>query len=268
MYRFSLLASVLSDVGRVRGNNEDNYLLIDRYREDVDEKVSRAMCRVPDRKALFSVCDGMGGEEFGEVASLIAVSGMRPASFKFFREISEQDVLTLNDAVCEEMKKRGNGRMGSTLSNLYIDHGRALACNVGDSRTYLYRDGILQRLSVDHDEATRLVSLGILTPEQAMTDKRRHQLTQFLGMKEDEIVPEPYYSEEISIRDGDRFFLCSDGVTDVMTDEDIAAVLSENLSPEETVENLVRQSLERGSRDNCTALIVDVKKKPLLLYEF
>ncbi len=123
-------------------------------------------------------------------------------------------------------------------------------------------------MSVDHDETTRLVNMGVLTPEQAVTDKRRHQLTQFLGMYEDEVVPEPYYSDEIIIEDGDLFFICSDGVCDVLSDDEIKRILLENESIKETVNRLIDRALENGSKDNCTALLVEVKKKPVLLYEF
>ena len=257
MYNYTLSAYVRSDVGTIRTNNEDNYNLCGRFREDVSINNSEAFCNVSDREALFSVCDGMGGENCGEIASLIAVSNLRSAQKNEFRKISAEDVLILNEKVCESGRKEGNGRTGTTLSNLYIDNGHALACNVGDSRTYLLRDGILYRLSVDHDEATRLINMGVLTPEQAKDDNRRHQLTQFLGMHEDDIIPEPYCSDEIVIEDGDRFFICSDGISDVLSDEDIRRVLKEGLPVKDTVNRLIDMALECGSKDNCTALLVE-----------
>jgi len=267
MYKYTLTAGVRSDVGNVRSNNEDNYYICGKYRADVSENNSKAQCQVTDRRALFSVCDGMGGVEFGEIASLIAVSNMRYAKKADFHKISGEDVQIINKKVGEIGLEKCSGRMGSTLSNLYIDNGCAIACNLGDSRTYLLRDNILTKLSEDHDEATRLVKMGIITPEQALTDNRRHQLTQFLGMLEDEIIPEPYYSDEISIKEGDRFLICSDGVSDSILDEEIADYLKEPLSAQEMADKLVDEAISRGSKDNCTALVVDVNKKPVLLYE-
>ena len=268
MYKYTLTAGVRSDVGNVRSNNEDNFYICGKYRTDVNDNNSKAQCRVTDRRALFSVCDGMGGVEFGEIASLIAVSNMRNAKKADFYKISGEDVQSINKQVGDIGLEKCSGRMGSTLSNLYIDNGSAIACNLGDSRTYLFRDNTLTKLSEDHDEATRLVNMGIITPEQALTDNRRHQLTQFLGMLEDEVIPEPYYSEEITIKDGDRFLICSDGVSDMLLDNELADLLNESLSAQDMADKLVDEALKRGSKDNCTALIVDVKKKPVLLYEF
>lgn len=258
-------ACVRSDVGTVRGNNEDNYNLCGQYREDVDENDSRKECRVRDEEALFSVCDGMGGEAHGEIASLVAVSNMKSLKSSEFDTAVNEQVLQLNRLVCEEVNKRGHISMGSTLSNLYIDKGQAQACNLGDSRTYMLRDGELKKLSVDHDEATHLVRLGLLSEEDARTDVRRHQLTQYLGMPEEEFIPEPYLSERISIRPGDRFMICSDGVTDVLSDQEIKDILAVKNRPGEACNDLIYTALLKKSKDNCTALVVDVKRKPLFL---
>ena len=263
MSKFLLDASVRSDVGNVRKNNEDNYFLCGEYREDVNLNDSRKECRVTDDKALFSVCDGMGGEAHGEIASLVAVANMRGFESKDFGAPVHEDVLRLNELVCEEVRKRGRMRMGSTLTNIYIDNGKAIATNLGDSRSYLLRNGELSRLSVDHDEATHLMQLGLLTEEEAATDGRRHQLTQFLGMMEDDIIPVPFVGDVIDLKAGDRFLICSDGITDVLSDDDIRDILSVKDKAGKASNDLVETALLKNSKDNCTAMVIDVKKKPL-----
>ncbi len=254
-------ACVRSDVGNVRKNNEDNYYICGQYREDVNENDSRKECRVPDREALFSVCDGMGGEAYGEVASLIAVSNMKPCLCTEFDTVIIEEVQKLNSLVCAEVLNRGHVTMGTTLTSIYIDNGEAVACNVGDSRIYLLRDGELKMLSVDHDQATHLMNMGLITKEQAANDPRRHQLTQFLGMTEDDIIPEPHIGERITIEPGDRFLICSDGITDVLDDEAIKDALSRKRKASAVVNDLINTALLKKSKDNCTAMVIDVKKK-------
>ena len=174
--------------GRVRSNNEDNFYLQGRYREDVEQGEDEAVCRASDRRFLAAVADGMGGEEQGEKASLMAVRALKPCSFG---EISSQAAAAVDEAnreICEEIENQGGRRMGSTLVSLYMDEGKAVCCNVGDSRAYLLREGKLSQLSVDHNKAGRMVELGVLTPEQAARHPSRHELTQHLGIFADEMV--------------------------------------------------------------------------------
>lgn len=258
MSDFTICAYVRSDVGKVRNNNEDNYRIQEKFRSDVSKNNSELTVECTDDSALFSVCDGMGGEECGEIASLIAVRDIRSASCENWKDIVNEDVQKLNISVCDYAKENRVTRMGSTLSNLYIDKGKAIAVNVGDSRVYLFRNGNITRLTEDHDETTRLVKLGMLTEEQAKTDKRRHQLTQFLGMFEDEVVPEPHFSDEIALSNGDRFLLISDGVSDLIKDNELQDFLSKGMTPKETVNAIVDEALSRGGKDNTTAMVVDV----------
>ncbi len=261
MSDFKVHAFVRSDVGKIRKNNEDNYRILDKYRSDVSVNNSELSADCCDERALFSVCDGMGGEECGEVASLIAVKGMREAGYESWKTIAGEDVQSLNRAVCDYSIENHISRMGSTLSNLYIDNGRAIAVNLGDSRVYMFRNGSITRLTHDHDEASRLVNMGILTDEQARSDSRRHQLTQFLGMYEDEIIPEPYFSDTIKLLDGDRFLLVSDGATDLINDEELREFLGEGLSAEDTANRIVDEALLRRGHDNTTVMVIDVSSE-------
>ena len=247
--------------GRVRSNNEDNFYLQGRYREDVEQGEDEAVCRASDRRFLAAVADGMGGEEQGEKASLMAVRALKPCSFG---EISSQAAAAVDEAnreICEEIENQGGRRMGSTLVSLYMDEGKAVCCNVGDSRAYLLREGKLSQLSVDHNKAGRMVELGVLTPEQAARHPSRHELTQHLGIFADEMVIEPAVSQTVELEDGDLFLLCSDGLTDMVSMEDLKAVLSGGVSPKEMAKELVRLALAGGGRDNVTVIVLQIREK-------
>ena len=247
--------------GRVRSNNEDNFYLQGRYREDVEQGEDEAVCRASDRRFLAAVADGMGGEEQGEKASLMAVRALKPCSFG---EISSQAAAAVDEAnreICEEIENQGGRRMGSTLVSLYMDEGKAVCCNVGDSRAYLLREGKLSQLSVDHNKAGRMVELGVLTPEQAARHPSRHELTQHLGIFADEMVIEPAVSQTVELEDGDLFLLCSDGLTDMVSMEDMKAVLSGGVSPQEMAKELVRLALAGGGRDNVTVIVLQIREK-------
>ena len=247
--------------GRVRSNNEDNFYLQGRYREDVEQGEDEAVCRASDRRFLAAVADGMGGEEQGGKASLLAVRALKPCSFG---EISSQAAAAVDEAnreICEEIENQGGRRMGSTLVSLYMDEGKAVCCNVGDSRAYLLREGKLSQLSVDHNKAGRMVELGVLTPEQAARHPSRHELTQHLGIFADEMVIEPAVSQTVELEDGDLFLLCSDGLTDMVSMEDLKAVLSGGVSPQEMAKELVRLALAGGGRDNVTVIVLQIREK-------
>lgn len=259
--RFLLNAAVRTHEGRVRGNNEDNFYLQGVIREHVEQPEADHTEKAPDESFLMAVADGMGGEEAGELASLLAVRSLRPCPFDQVEETARDSIRRANEAVCREMERLGGGRMGSTLTALYVDDGQALCCNIGDSRCYLLRDGTLTKLSTDHNEAARMVELGVLTPEQAARHRSRHELTQHLGIPAEEMVIEPSFSQPVALRSGDVFLLCSDGLTDMAAETDIAQCLSGNGTPEEKAAELVHMALAGGGRDNVTVLVAQAAEE-------
>ena len=253
-----------SDAGRVRGNNEDNFYWNGQYRQDVNCLHSTlGGSAVPDRQILAAVCDGMGGEACGELASLMAVRHLRPCAFEAVKATAEQSIREANDEICEEMKQRRR-RMGTTLAALYLDGGRAMACNIGDSRVYLFRSGSLRQLTRDHSKASRLVRMGILTEEEARNHPSKHELTQHLGILPEEMVLEPEFSEELEVHPGDLFLLCSDGLTDMAGDAEIAKLLSAHTDVARKADALLAAALEHGGRDNITLVLLSAERPPLL----
>ena len=228
-----------TDVGMVRQQNEDDYC--------ADEN-------------LFVVADGMGGHNAGEVASALAIatvrSGARGGIFTpaQFRELVQQANTAIYTASLDDNTQSG---MGTTLTALAVVPGEeptVLIANVGDSRTYLFRNNILTRLSVDHSYVQELVNEGIITPEEARVHPRRNIVTRAMGI--DRNVQVDVFQN--TVRTGDRLLLCSDGLVDEVSDADIAQILREHTHPQETAEALVMVANANGGRDNTTVIVVDV----------
>lgn len=252
-------AVAYTHVGKVRKNNEDNYYLFGKYRRNVNNSVQKVRkCKYVD-KALVAVCDGMGGETAGEIASLVAVRELKPLGAISLRKKILGQVERMNEAVCRERILRGGKTMGTTFSALYFAGGNVLCCNVGDSRVYLFRDNRLLQISVDHTEAQQQIDLGFMTEEQARKSRSRHCLTQYIGLFQEELVLTPFFSEMISLRSDDIFLICSDGITDLVTDFELAAVFSQNRKAKRCVQELMDLVLQRGAKDNATAVVVRVR---------
>lgn len=258
-----LEAAVHTHVGLLRENNEDNFFLNGTLRQNLQQKTAQLHHRGSDKSALFAVADGMGGEENGELAALVTVQNLRGCSIAEVRRQSQQSIGTTNALICDEIRSSGR-RMGSTLAALYIDGRSAICCNVGDSRVYLFRQDRLEQLSIDHTQVQQMVRSGLITPQEARTHKRRHVLTQNIGIFPEEMELEPAYSRTVRLQAGDLFLLCSDGLTDMADDERIAAVLRDGGTPEFMAGKLVQLALELGGRDNVTVLLVRVCRKSFL----
>ncbi|MGI5894879.1 MAG: PP2C family protein-serine/threonine phosphatase [Candidatus Merdivicinus sp.] len=253
-------AAALTHAGKVRANNEDNFYLNGHIRKNPAQKEAASGFSGRSHKFLAAVADGMGGQEYGEVASLLAVKALRPCALQQVKQYAQACIEQANNQICIEIEKNGGRRMGSTLTALYIDKERAICCNIGDSRCYLFRDGKLHQLSTDHNKAGRLVELGVLTPEQAARHPSRHELTQHLGIYPAEMVIQPAFSEPLELKPGDRLLLCSDGLTDMISQEEIAMVLNRDDAPEAISRELVNRALENGGRDNVTVLVMRVQE--------
>ncbi|MEY3807024.1 MAG: hypothetical protein RIR69_1836 [Actinomycetota bacterium] len=228
-----------TDVGMVRQQNEDDF--------SADEN-------------LFVVADGMGGHNAGEVASALAIatvrSGARSGIFTpaQFRELVQQANTAIYTASLDDSTQSG---MGTTLTAMAVVPGEdptVLVANVGDSRTYLFRNNVLSRVSVDHSYVQELVNEGIITPEEARVHPRRNIVTRAMGI--DRNVHVDVFEQQV--RTGDRLLLCSDGLVDEVSDADIAQILREHTNPQETAEALVMVANANGGRDNTTVIVVDV----------
>jgi len=237
-----LLVGSATDVGLVRSNNQDQLLVAD---------------------GLYAVADGMGGHAAGEVASATAVRALE-AAFEASDERSadalRNAVMAANRAVWEQAQAhRGMHGMGTTLVALAVverqDSTRALAiAHIGDSRAYLYRQGELTQLTVDHSYVQELIDDGQISQAQAAVHPQRHVLTRALGVEpvvDVDLIP-------LEPRHGDRYLLCSDGLPREVSDEEIAGVLGSVQDPSTAANKLVELAISHGGSDNITVVVVDL----------
>ena len=254
-------AAVCSDVGSLRKNNEDNFNLFGSslHNNDYYGRYSPERSIVVD-KGVVAVFDGMGGELYGEIASMIAskyIDIYRDALVSLSGDAFLEYFRAANDAICKKISE-GKARMGSTAALVAINNGYCTIGNIGDSRIYLLSSGKLTQLSEDHTMAAQMVRANLMRAEDAKMNRRRHYLTQHLGMFSDETVIQPHLREKIALHPGDRLLLCSDGVTDALSDSDLLTLLSQETSCEKMVGGIVDSAINGGASDNVTALVIKV----------
>ncbi len=226
-----------SHKGRVRTNNEDS--VFPESSGSADE-------------ALLVLADGMGGHVAGEVASRIAIETTVEAGGSV-----KDRVAAANRAILEQVDRDpALAGMGTTITLLELKADRrGTFAHVGDSRAYLLRTGTLQQVTTDHTIVTEYLRAGKITAGQAADHPQRHMLTRALGLISD---------VEIDVFDktfepGDRVLLCSDGVSDMIDDGEIAEALASKETAEEAVWELVERANRAGGQDNVTAIVVDIR---------
>ncbi|MEI2825815.1 MAG: protein phosphatase 2C domain-containing protein [Dermatophilaceae bacterium] len=239
-----LRVGVATDVGRVREHNEDSAFA---------------------RGGVFVVADGMGGHAAGEVASGLTVSALG--------ELADRDDLRLADLVAQvdvanrrilssAARDPGQTGMATTLTGVaLVAAGGSLhwaVLNLGDSRVYRYIDGTLSQVTVDHSEVQELVDAGFITPAEALRHPLRHTVTRSLGR---EILPQ-VDTWVFPPCPGERFVVCSDGLTNEVGDDEIRAILGAGLDAQHCAETLVARAVDNGGRDNVTVIVVELPTYP------
>ena len=235
-YACVVKAAAGTNPGPVRAANEDRWLISD---------------------GVFAVADGMGGPGGGDVAAEVAVRTFS-TTLRAGGSLKQATAASHNAVLASARGGRGVSGMGTTLTALALgwrDSSAAIAvAHVGDSRAYTARrGGGLQRLTRDQSLVQQLVDEGVITDADARTHRRRNVITSAIGT--DRL--EPVFAV-VPVRSGDRFFLCSDGVHGPLADDDIAAFLTGQGSPRALASALVDGALHRGSRDNVTAVVIEV----------
>ncbi len=238
--------AVVTDTGRRRLGNEDAYVW---------------------RPPLFAIADGMGGAKAGEIAAGIAADTLESAHS---RPLDAEDLASLISEANLRIWQRSlndpsTAGMGTTFTVALVDEqaGAVVFGHVGDSRAYRVRDGVLEQITTDHSLVAELVESGVLTPEEAERHPQRSAITRALGT-EPEVEPDVF---TIEVAPGDLFLLCSDGLSDMLTEERIAAAIERaGGDPTAAGEELVRNANAEGGDDNITVLlfeIVDGEPEPL-----
>ena len=237
-------SAAVSHVGRVRSNNQDSGYA---------------------GRNLFLVADGMGGHAGGDVASAIATRRIAEADGDYDSAPDAAAALEgaliaanrqLAETVAEHSELTG---MGTTVSAMLLDGDRMVISHIGDSRIYLMRSGELSQISTDHTFVQRLVDAGRITAEEAMVHPRRSVLMRVLG--DVESSPE-IDSMVLDTRDGDRWMLCSDGLSGVVSFDELHELMSADAGAKQVADRLVKASLDGGAPDNVTVVILDIGDPP------
>ncbi|MEE0845978.1 MAG: Stp1/IreP family PP2C-type Ser/Thr phosphatase [Eggerthellaceae bacterium] len=224
-----------TDIGCVRDHNEDSLVVA---------------------PPLFAVADGMGGHAAGEVASEIATTALADQAPKEpDAEALGRAIEAANHAIIEAARN-GLGRegMGTTCTAAILKGERLVLAQVGDSRAYLLHQGKLQQLTRDHSLVAMMVEAGQLTPEEARVHPRRSVITRALGT-DPATKPDLY---ELDVETGDRLLLCSDGLSGMVEDRDIEAIMNRTADPQRCASQLVNEAIAAGGNDNVTVIVADV----------
>lgn len=233
-------------IGLVRENNQD----------------AMEYGTLSDSAQYAVVCDGMGGANGGNIASKIAVEVIGSRIRDAYRESADPGspeliltsaMATANVGVYDRAQKDEElSGMGTTVVAVITFDHTAYISHVGDSRLYLYRDGALKQVTRDHSVVQEMIESGQITEEEARSHPRKNYITRALG-----VVSEEYGEyDELELLNGDRLLLCTDGLTNEVLSDDIAAILTK--PAEEATEALVRSALDGGGMDNITVVLMDV----------
>jgi protein phosphatase len=258
--------AAITHPGKVRKNNEDAYLL---SALDGDEPIINGPAQpllVGDSGLLVAVADGMGGAAAGEVASREGLAAVSLFLFGHWGRLApsrageavllqalETAVERASDAVLRYSDDDRTARgMGSTLTAAVIWNGCAYLAQIGDSRAYLLRQGMLHQITVDQTLVNDLVAAGTLTREQARTHPQRNMITQALGSPQ----PLRVVLSRLTLRRGDQLLCCSDGLHGEVADPVIRDLLNQGQSPRDSLERLVEEALAHGGRDNITGVLL------------
>jgi serine/threonine protein phosphatase PrpC len=267
----SVKAFGVTDKGKVRATNEDQFLIAELTKAMRVWQTSLPEPRLQigeERAHLFLVADGMGGHQAGERASALAVVAIEHFTlntFKWFFASSDSEAqkalgqfqvaLSQADAriVAEAADHPELSGMGTTVTMAFHLGAQLCVVHVGDSRAYLYRDGELHQLTRDHTLMADMVRDGTLRPDQVAGHHLRHVITNVVGGQELGVKVEAHACE---VRAGDRVLLCSDGLSEMVAHEAIAATLAASPAPEVAAKELLTQAMDAGGSDNITLIIV------------
>jgi protein phosphatase len=280
-----ITAADKTDKGRQRERNEDSVYKRVESTEEGD-------------KALFIVADGMGGYKGGEVASRLAIETISKALDSFFKPLPDQPTIRLdraatiklmpshknsghqthkldetpemmdiedrfknaiqqaNSAIVRHGEKNTSARgLGSTVTAMLLQDEQAYIANVGDSRVYILRDQKLVALTRDHSLVAKLIEAGQITPEEVYSHPQRNLIYRSLGAGHRNIEVDVFHQ---IVRPGDVYLLCSDGLWEMVRQQDIEKLLCSNDSPQKICERLIDLANQNGGEDNITAIVVHV----------
>lgn len=258
-------AAALSDVGLVRTNNEDNYLIADLTARIATPEPAALNHTVGVNGSMFLVADGMGGANAGEVASQMAVEfvtkevfrelteSRRPPAWQNFVDILKRAIENANLAILQESRRRSDRKgMGTTLTAAALHDGKIYFAQLGDSRAYLVRNGSIAQMTRDQTLIAQLLAAGSITPEEAKVHPQRNVILQALGVQNH--IDIAFSSAEL--KRGDQVVLCSDGLSGKVAAEEVQQLLEQSPDARDGCERLIALARDRGGEDNITAIVI------------
>lgn len=253
-----MVVSAMTDVGRSRTTNEDAFSITDLASgKTIEATGTDYAIDIQERGVLLALSDGMGGAQAGEVASALVLDSLQEAMAREPRvaihEQLESAVQRANRNVFEEAKSGDKHGMGATLTALFVRGDEAYIAEVGDSRAYLLRKGRLRQITRDQSLVQMLVDKGVMSVEEARTSPSKNVILQAMGLRRDVRVA----IARLRLRRGDRFVLCSDGVSNPVSDPELQQIVTQS-DPRAACETMIALANERGGEDNQTAIVADL----------
>lgn len=235
-----------SDIGKVRKENEDSF-----YIPSLEDEIK-----------LFLIADGIGGQNHGKLASMMTIDEIikffikNEKKYSKYTELIVDAIKYANSSILELANSKSEfSGMGTTLVAALVTENRLLLTNAGDSRCYIIRKNIISQLTIDNSYVQYLLQKGVISTEEAQTHPQRNLITKAVGVEEDIDIE----VEDIELYPNDVLLLCTDGLTAMLSDEEILhIILKKNGNIEQTAEELVRCAKENGGTDNITAILVEV----------
>ncbi len=245
-----LTAACGCNTGKYRAKNEDNFYFNGTFMDEDNRGLEDILEVIGNNNdsTYYGVFDGMGGQADGQVAAAISAETFallvqgKPNTVdvaSFLKDIMHK----MSKAVFDKAEETANN-MGSTASVIVIENNVYHVCNVGDSPVFLYRKGVLRQISINH--VTRFSE-----------SNSKGALSQYIGVDPEELLIEPSFTSDEVLK-GDQFLICSDGLTDMVTEEQIAGILSTEIKTKDKVSSLIKTALDCGGKDNITVILIEV----------
>ena len=258
--------TALTNVGLVRDNNEDNFIVCCDLTND-KWMFSEQFIELGNKGAVFAVADGMGGQNAGEIASDLAIKMVKNKFLEVNNDVIENDILvkqymfdvikSADEEICSFANHNSDSQgMGTTIVLAWIVRHKLFVAWCGDSRAYVFDNihGLIQ-ITKDHSYVQELVDNGVITKEQAFYHPDKNIITRSLGNEQNKAHPEIISCD---LNNGMRILLCTDGLNGIIEDEQIEKIIRENEQINKCKEELINQSLNAGGGDNVTVVLCDV----------
>lgn len=260
----------LTDTGRLRPSNEDHFVIVELARTLVVRRTSIPQAKSQyssNRGHIFLVADGMGGHKSGEVASalsIVSIEGfllntlkrffnLKPADEQTVMKDFQRALLEADSKIFEESSQHPEMiGMGTTLTMAFAVNWKLFLAHAGDSRCYVFSKDELRQLTHDHTVVAELVRRGAVSPAEATTSPYRHRVTNVLGGSKPGVHSELH---KLDLEPDDMILLCSDGLTEMVSDDGIAAILRNESEPQKACERLIAEANAKGGTDNITVIV-------------